>query len=83
MGAACLQTKVVENIESCIFPPFLPVPGCVDVEHFAVDVVVHLPVVVLGLDHEERRLDEGDQVLGKVHASPLLACRGGNEDMRG
>lgn len=48
------------------------VPGRFSVVLLAVDVVVHLPLVVLGLYNEHGRLDERNQVLGKKHASPLV-----------
>lgn len=56
-----------------VFHFLFSVPGRFSVVLFTVDVVVHLPLVVLGLNNKHGRLDERDQVLGKKHASPLVA----------
>ena len=63
--------------ENPCLPFFFSVPGRSSVVLFAVDIVVHLPLVVLGLDNKHGRLYEWDQVLGKKHASPLVAYRRG------
>jgi hypothetical protein len=63
-----------ESISVITAPSFLRhfVPGRFAVQHLAIDVVVHLPVVVLGLDNKEGCQKVRGEVLSEKHAPPLV-----------